>query len=1063
MLDNDHDYDNDNELPRDFCTAPLGVVVIALLCALMAAPSLAQQAVGVYGDYRNRLVLPPGSNPPADQSSSAAFFGGHVKLVQDADGNWVEPGNGTIKLASSSFGQMVARTIPYPDFEQVALDHARKRLYWDYADGSPDYPKDSAALRYKTLLYRRENRATGAGGTESVVVPRFEDMASLWGSAERARALEAADGIAAVLRYSPSHQGLRNALLDILYEVAIADVLLAKELEADAVRAGMGFPGYEAVADGYAITEEIEFLEQAVSYYAAAAQPYFELLSDRLGVGTGVAGDAVIERPFGYLMFYQQVPTRSIYAPTFKDDDGLLRPVLDENGDGLADEVLTGFKDLILLFQIERDMARVGARLAKLYALRAYHDDRQQAYEVIGTMQQRAYTDGRILNGIFSDAELALLPDYSGLSEARAGWAQGLSSLSTTKGFLDGDANPLGLSPDFLALVQNDNGDSYGFYEGLLIPGGDSNHLGGALGDAYIKYQDALASYDTFRHYQDRLADELDGQRRSHGDRLRAIVGCEYPEAPDPDSCYHSPESNEGGEIYQQLKNIEQARLRIAHNAQEVENLQRQIEIEIERRGREAGVNDLIAKTYVQYGNKQAKLTEELGVIQGAMAFANAMAQASSSFFGGSIGGGFSNAANAVVQQALAIKAGRLSAKKERLAAQQSADITYLSDRISGYNSQATVKTLLLGMSTLAIESSEAAVVLAQEHGRLTALLDEQAYLEAQWAEANSATANRYFADPSHRIIQNQKVLAAARAFDRAQLWVFIMARALDYKWNRRVVTDGEPYTANSVFRLRNAQELVDMAIALNEYDKFQQTSNRHGDQSVRFSVREDFLGYRRVDVATGELLTYPDPVTGQQVDALTAFRSYLKQLPRLRPDWGTNREVVRIEFDTVKTNFQGTFFSPDRWNEKINWIAIKINAESGLDELSVWLEQSGVSFVRNEWRGEMPDPERPDLVIEEMTAYPVAYWYRETDPDTGAQYWTSKDSFGIPVNAAITRDPDAPIESYRKKEFHELPPAVSRWALEIPVVHASGAPLLDLDRVSDIEIQFYNYYLVRN
>jgi hypothetical protein len=27
MLDNDHDYDNDNELPRDFCTAPLGLMV----------------------------------------------------------------------------------------------------------------------------------------------------------------------------------------------------------------------------------------------------------------------------------------------------------------------------------------------------------------------------------------------------------------------------------------------------------------------------------------------------------------------------------------------------------------------------------------------------------------------------------------------------------------------------------------------------------------------------------------------------------------------------------------------------------------------------------------------------------------------------------------------------------------------------------------------------------------------------------------------------------------------------------------------------------------------------
>jgi hypothetical protein len=28
MLDSDHDYDNDNELPRDFCTAPLGKIRI---------------------------------------------------------------------------------------------------------------------------------------------------------------------------------------------------------------------------------------------------------------------------------------------------------------------------------------------------------------------------------------------------------------------------------------------------------------------------------------------------------------------------------------------------------------------------------------------------------------------------------------------------------------------------------------------------------------------------------------------------------------------------------------------------------------------------------------------------------------------------------------------------------------------------------------------------------------------------------------------------------------------------------------------------------------------------
>jgi hypothetical protein len=31
MLDNDYDYDNDNEPPRDFCTAPLGHLQLALV------------------------------------------------------------------------------------------------------------------------------------------------------------------------------------------------------------------------------------------------------------------------------------------------------------------------------------------------------------------------------------------------------------------------------------------------------------------------------------------------------------------------------------------------------------------------------------------------------------------------------------------------------------------------------------------------------------------------------------------------------------------------------------------------------------------------------------------------------------------------------------------------------------------------------------------------------------------------------------------------------------------------------------------------------------------------
>ncbi|WP_295450104.1 hypothetical protein [uncultured Thiodictyon sp.] len=66
-------------------------------------------------------------------------------------------------------------------------------------------------------------------------------------------------------------------------------------------------------------------------------------------------------------------------------------------------------------------------------------------------------------------------------------------------------------------------------------------------------------------------------------------------------------------------------------------------------------------------------------------------------------------------------------------------------------------------------------------------------------------------------------------------------------------------------------------------------------------------------------------------------------------------------------------------------------------------------------------------------------------------------------INAVIARDPEAPVESLRKKEFREFSPAVSSWTLEVPTIHSSNQPILDLNKVSDIEIWFYNYYLDRN
>lgn len=1025
---------------------------ILLLCVL-PLPALAADVEAVYADFVNQLKLSQNVNddkpnkpssggyrlaessfdacftPPCPgfaQVIAGTFFGGHVKFLPGPDGKSIEPSGNGYRLAESSFGQLAVFG-QLADFSRLdgftvsyKVDHELKMLYYDKADDSPDYKKDQAAFFYKTKLYNL---------TGTRITPNTATIKKLWNPTTYNRALAAADGIAAALRYSPHNPGLRDALLDVLYDIAAAEVILAKELEADALKASMGFPGYIHEGESFAITPEIDYLRQALDHYRDATKPYFNLLTDRMGVGVLIGGRDLTNVVFGYHLFREQQPSRSLYVAAFWDEDKKPKSVLDKSvvlDKSQPKPLFTGYKDLVLLFEIERESARVAAKLAKLLALRGDKGDREEAYKVVGEAQQRGDTDSQVLNGMFKESDL---PDIagSGLKEARDGLAQALTSLSGIKSFLDGKANPLGLDPDFLALVQNDNGDTFDYFKSHFLGKDTKNTLTGPIGDARAKYEQAKQSYETFRQYQDRIGDELLSHRRQFADRLRAIAGCPYPDPPDKTSCYHNPERNSGGEIYLQLKNIELAKQRIEKNAREIANLNSQIVNEIERRGEEQHINNLMAQTYVRYGNRQADLSEEIANINANQAMANGVAAAVAGFDTKTFGAGsIAHGVNSLLQYNWEIQKGQLSAQKERLSAQQSADITYQSDQISAANSKAVVKNLLLGMSTLSIESIEASILLAQDVGRLQALLDERSYLEAQWAEANQELGQRYFADPTHRIIQNRDILDAGQAFDRAQLWVFIIARALAYKWNDNHLTyDG--YSTNTVFKLRNASELAKMAEAMFDYDSKQLIGTRSGGQFVSFSLKRDLLGY---------------------VDN-TEFQSYLNQhiMPNdYKPPWGDFKQVVRLRFSTAKSNPGQTFFSLGRWNEKIDWVAVKIVGGTEQREVMVYLEQSGTAFIRND---------TGDIVI-----YPVRYWHTGS---TCQSQFCFKDAFGQAINAVVTPHPMTPPETVRKKEFHEMSPAISTWILEIPILDNGGKQLLNLNEVADIEICFNNYYYTRN
>ncbi len=1058
------------------CIAFGGVI----FCSCAANANDIKDRHTVRGNFSNTLKFDTDKNPAA-----MTIFGGHVKVSPDGNGDPQETksSDGSLRLTSSSFGHPVSRDVPYPSFQDDARMYSLKRLYYDWADNRKCFEKKFAAFRYKALLYKIDGSDDGKH-----VRAKFEEMPDLWDEKERARARNAADIVKDALAYNPFNSELRNILLDIYYDMAAAEMVLANQkiVKVELIKLG------PRDSQEFVISKEIGALNEILFepaeegdplLYDSALNNYLGLLTDTMGVNMSLVDPAASDEPFGYYLFKTEVPKRSLLSTSYADPSGTLKPLIDDDGNGEPDPLFQGFKDLVLLFRIERDATRAAAELAKLYGLRGNPDDFFKANEVIGHFVEKAHTEGSILNGIFPDTELLEADSKSGLSAAKAGWAQALTSLSGTKSFLEGGANPLGMDKDFLGLVQSpeEGQDSFDYFKDELI-----SILDGPLGPlkaAVDAYEDAFDQYQDTKRFLSQFKEAIKVNRDRYEGRLINITGATVIN----DACYNNPVGKDengnacASEIMDLMHDIEYARKRIDQNTEESANLEREINIELNRRGQLKGVNNQMAQTYVKYGDKQAQLSEVIGGINAAQAMSHAVTAAATVPVGDPFewltvaGAVVAHLTNGAVQAVSEATKGVLEGDKEQLAALENATIQYLNGEEDDINSQAIVSTLLLKKSTLRIESEQEAILFKQAMGRLSALWAEFAYLESLWKEDNQALSERYFADPSHRLFLDQYVIDSNFAFDIAQEWVFMMARALEYKWNKPFLTKpssagGRQYTKDDVFTLRNASELEGMVSAMATYDGGAGIGERKNQDIVEFSLREDFLGYKKKN-KDGSDATYPDPISGDPVDAITAFRSYmkknLKDKPKASGIMAKFSKLVHLEFGTLTTNLGATFFSPDNWNEKIVWTSLKIKAPAQnngqLKQLKVYLEQSGTGYLRNRQAGK-PDKGRPDHLIGEWTTLPVRHFYRVEDPDQ-LWKWNELNQIGFGITAQISESDDEPPERYQKRHFEEFTPAVSKWTMEIPTkqnVNGKIVTVLDLDEVTDIEFRFQNRAILR-
>lgn len=905
-------------------------------------------------------------------------------------------------------------------------------------------------------------------------------LAEMFGDDELALVRSAETMVRDALRYAPFDKKLRNVLLDIAYYRCMANLLVAKEklVRAYKRRIDVPLPG-ERVID-----TEIRAFERAMEAYEDAATPYYELFTDGMGVDmprffpwtqTG-NGDYP---PFGYLVFVTEVPGRSLYAATFRDENDNPVPVLCSSKNEAA-PLLTGYKDWAIMFNVLRDQAVAARELAMCYIMRgnprngATPGDIEKAKTLINETLSKMDIEGQILLGIFPDYDPDEMPADSGIPETIASWQNSIGELNGLKAFMDGNLNLLGFREDFLMLVQQFENTKDSF--DALLNWNNVGDITSPLGAAKAKLDKARASYQTYRGSQDQLSADMAVQVKGYRERLAAITGVDP--GPDPANPIHlaylKPAENQGSEINLQVMSIQLAANRIQQNQQKIANLKQQVEIEVQRRAQEAGINANIQSIMIRYGNKQASLTKEIAHIQALQVRADNLAAAANciqqgiTYGSGGVhgttqvsGGLVAFGVNAALQYKWEEDKGEIEAEKEVLAAMEQAEIRAQEDALLDINSKAAIKTWLLDMKTYQLQSQEAGLLLNQEVARLAGLLGEKATIEATMAELSQDLLNRYYADPTHRLRFQGDMLEAQKAFETAQRWVYFTLRAFEYKHNIAGFVTGDGYSLNSVFGARTADELIDIVNAVKAFD-FELGLPGGIAKEDWLSFTEDILGYRKKDAA-GNTLYYLDEQTGKLRTATQLFRNYLLEHQDASG-------VIVLDFSTVLDNglsfffgpryaANGTLLSPGAFLDKINYMKINIpGSHSGaFTAVAGTLTQGGVQFIRNLEMGQ-PVPGKPNHYVGESTAWSTRFWYKHpgnpaaNPPQPPGWRFNEGLTVNVVLNLVNSSRDTTPLNTFN--EFAERSVAATGWRLVIYAKDGNQTKLRVND-CDDIEIYF--------
>jgi hypothetical protein len=892
-----------------------------------------------------------------------------------------------------------------------------------------------AAFQYIDYLYSRSSN-TLAG--------KLGNISDYWGDEQRALASNEFVFFKGMVAASPTNLGLRSELLDVLYDTSLAEYSLGQEYYVNALQLLIGVdpqPG-----DVPAINQEIPQLVQTLQQYQKAEAPYLSFLSDTIGNTQTQTIDPSVTNamPFGYYIFWKDVPTRSLYSPLERDAQGDWLLPSEVTATSTPVEIYEGYKDLVLLLQIEQQRVETDARLAQLYLLRQAAEGTNNGYSASAASActdalQGSYTEVQTLLGIFGisanqGGQWANLP--SQLTDAVLAWRSSINEVTRYQSFLNGLSNPLGFPDNTLILIQSQiPGDPasqyFNSYDYLANYINDAAAFG-PLAVASASQTKAIAAYQNYAVLQSQLASDIAASQVEYGNQLEIIVGAPYgtPE-------YDNPAGNPSGEIAQELLSIQEVQGTLTELQQEMANNDQTILDTINQVAQANSLYDAAEQVTITIGNEQASVAEETADLTAA-------------------GNQLNNPNSASQLATLGQLQGQAAAESARLAAEQSATVSLpLALGLLDANAAANIKLLVLAQEALYLKCLNAAIAIQVEQAKLSALYSQKATLEQEWNQANANAAASDFADPSYSLVKNNDMVTAELDFQNAQSWVYLTAKALEYKWNQPFtnVYEGNVYYTKKVFELGNAQELTTMFAAMADWNAKVTIGQQNSVDDAVLSMRDD-------------LLDFPDWGPDANIN-LVAFQNYLatNSLSATDPNnalgpgpTGLSLPALRIKFNTVhETTY---LFLQNRWLEKINFMSVKVLGGTGNTSdttIPGYLNYGGTSYIRNQHPG-TSDTNDPGELINEMTAYPVKY----LQYDTGSEAWITQDGLGSSINVDLSGDPSVPPSAFNIFTFQQCSTATTEWTLYIALKDFNGRTLLDPTQVTDIQIHFNFYWYNR-